>query len=669
MDINKPTIIQNELNVENLERENDAPLVQLGQWYWLTTKNSKGEESKWFVCVTHIGSNYVELQTAGNYWPWRVHFDNFFTELVYEPNHEQVLADFVRQYQQKGQLALAKIKELTMRLGLKAGNALEHKKDSTGTGLAVLSGNDNLNQYKTDLIKAQEETLPDLFREVKDAHEQMAKWMSADAIQLETTMTEMKSSLNEIKDRIFNVSLYAGLEEHIKQCSEGEPADILEPLHVMQRKLFMDEECLLNYDAGGMEFKDITEFDKWISTPENRDRIMPFSRTLVAMQVRRKTKDRSEEDLDAFIKVRLAQSDKYTYLYVRNGEQVWRLTFSEFEFDNVIFPDRSVYDPSEPKMMAIEGRKVKEFIPTSRYEMEFKEYNDLKPKHEAWCDAERERIISKEIAGDNNHNGYVYVNKSSSPFYTKLRRCMLFNDRYDVKYEPFNASSVYYDDAVEKMMAEIQKYNRIVLIIQGIFDRSPVLAPHMPVQTWYPEGFNKAIKLVYDGENILYAGTKPDFMAYWKQCNAQITKDSVFTGQLKYWMRKEAEKENERLDNKYRYGNQRYSHYALFKPEGNDGMPYVCKAERVGKTTATFKWLREKLRSALYSEMIPTQTTIPLDALFNVSAYKKGDYKQFFADPRTRQEYMKWAPMLLAAEDYLAGKFDGHYFGDVREVR
>ena len=37
------------------------------------------------------------------------------------------------------------------------------------------------------------------------------------------------------------------------------------------------------------------------------------------------------------------------------------------------------------------------------------------------------------------------------------------------------------------------------------------------------------------------------------------------------------------------------------------------------------------------------------------SAYTPGDYRQFFADPRTRAEYLKWAPLLLEAEEWWAG--------------
>ena len=50
--------------------------------------------------------------------------------------------------------------------------------------------------------------------------------------------------------------------------------------------------------------------------------------------------------------------------------------------------------------------------------------------------------------------------------------------------------------------------------------------------------------------------------------------------------------------------------------------------------------------------------TVPESRLFNVSAYEPGDYLQFFRDPRTRADYLKWAPMLLAAEEFHAGNLE-----------
>lgn len=68
---------------------------------------------------------------------------------------------------------------------------------------------------------------------------------------------------------------------------------------------------------------------------------------------------------------------------------------------------------------------------------------------------------------------------------------------------------------------------------------------------------------------------------------------------------------------------------------------------------AVFRWLKEPDWSNAPGR--PSSIEVPVSQLLNVSAYKPGDFKQFFADPRNRQEYLKWAPLLLAAEDYHAG--------------
>jgi hypothetical protein len=69
-----------------------------------------------------------------------------------------------------------------------------------------------------------------------------------------------------------------------------------------------------------------------------------------------------------------------------------------------------------------------------------------------------------------------------------------------------------------------------------------------------------------------------------------------------------------------------------------------------------FTWGRESNRRRHPS--VRQTLSVPAGALLNISAYRQGDFKQFFADPRTRAEYLKWAPLLLTAEDYLAGKIE-----------
>jgi len=71
---------------------------------------------------------------------------------------------------------------------------------------------------------------------------------------------------------------------------------------------------------------------------------------------------------------------------------------------------------------------------------------------------------------------------------------------------------------------------------------------------------------------------------------------------------------------------------------------------------ATFVWYRERVNWVPgKDDIIRTSISVPIDQLFNIDAYKPGDFKVFFKDPRTRADYMDWAPMLLSAEDYHAG--------------
>jgi hypothetical protein len=137
--------------------------------------------------------------------------------------------------------------------------------------------------------------------------------------------------------------------------------------------------------------------------------------------------------------------------------------------------------------------------------------------------------------------------------------------------------------------------------------------------------------------------------------NRRLTEQSVVVGQEDYWLRVEAEKENKRQENDYRSSHR--SNYTRYKPYGNPGPGLVAKmAEwkpRAGK--AVFRWERHRQRDR-YLGPIATSLTVPVTELLNVSAYKPGDFKQFFDDPRTRRDYLKWAPLMLAAEDYHAGK-------------
>lgn len=174
---------------------------------------------------------------------------------------------------------------------------------------------------------------------------------------------------------------------------------------------------------------------------------------------------------------------------------------------------------------------------------------------------------------------------------------------------------------------------------------------------WDPASFASSIELIYDATTLTY-GDKPDFEAYRKQLNASLNESSIVTGQEEVWLRVEANKENAKRRRDWR-SKDRYSDLTRYRPYGNPGPGRVGPmAEWKAKARkAVFKWTRERQGWTYHGDRnIPVSLIVPADKLFNVSAYTPGDYRQFFEDPRTRQEYFRWAPLLLTAEDYLAGK-------------
>ncbi len=617
----------------NLAHISDALDAKLGDWYWLKTESRKGKKKKRFVCITHAGSNYYELK-APDGSEWRIHIDQFFQLCRPVKDPERIISRKIRKYKNQVQALMAEVQEITRRLGVSPHQQIGEATEET-QALATISGDQNFKSYSDALVKAKDEDLPGLFKRIRDTHEMLATWMKANVLPLQAQVGDLDEHIERIDDRIFSVELYAGLTEQVIKVAKGEPAAMGDKLYLMQRRLYMDEECLANYRAGGMDWDDLDGFDKWLAEPENRDRILPHPRCMVSFQVRRFTKERKARNLrDLWTIAALEQADKETFLYIRNGEQIYCIA-TALDFGEKLFPDFDKQMLGEPMMGKMFGDRVDELITRREY--------DAMVAHDEALEAQWE-IDKKKIP------------KKDWFFKDPLhRRKLNFN-----QYEPFVDSSVYYDDMSKKLAKEIRHYNRIALIIQGLFDRSPILHPHPPVKTWTQDGFEGAVELVYDQDKALHQGEKPDFEAYMADLAEQIDEDSIVIGQRDFWLRKEGEKETRRRERDYNHKGDAFVEY--YEPYGNHGPNYIAQVERIGPRSkkARFTWMRNRQHHSHdhgYDD-IETKIEVSVGRLFNVSAYKPGDFKQFFGDPRTRAEYLQWAPFLIAAEEFHAGNIN-----------
>lgn len=633
--------------------ERSAGDLELGAWYWVKTvvrwdgergDLKKGDTYEWFGCAMEIGSNYVQIQSPANSYI-RVHLDDYWEVLRREEHPEAVIAGKVAYWQGRARELVAQIQAVTARLGVSSSRAVAGptapRGQPEGSALVTLSGQTDLAAYKHALTVAKEETIPKLHNDLKEANEKLTIWIKAPALSLEATIVPMRDTIDTIDDRLFSFGLYAGLAETVVRCCDGTPATYDEPLHVMQRRLYMDEEALLDYQAGGMDFQGIADFDAWLCRPENRDRILPFPRTLVAMRVRRTRKERETHGdvLATFISFQEEHADKQTFLYVRNGEQVSRIT-CEIDFGQMIFPDGAIYREGEPMMLKTFADRVDKLITRAEYEQNVAVFNDLKAKSKEWKKSNPDK--------DAIENPFM-------KFYSDTVYIDGFGHFGPDEWEPLDRSNVHFDDAMVMIEAQIKEYNRIAVVIQGLFDRSEILHPHPPVQTWRPDSFSRSVKLVYDASLVLHSGEKPDFEAFRATLNASLGVGSVVVGQERFWMAKEAEKENARRDRTYNSNESRYR-YEFYRPHNDPGPGRVATVTdwKPRARSATFRWEREGRRWD--SDPVQCVVSVPAADLLNISAYTPGDFKQFFADPRTRAEYLKWAPLLLTAEDWHAGR-------------
>jgi hypothetical protein len=231
MESNNLQIVEKENKTERIESDFE---VQLGQWYWIEIladlDDNKYKEydseipNKFLYCVNHIGSNFVELVRPknGEYGGdshYRFHFNEFYESCTYEPNAEQIFREKVKEQQSKVKAIMGKIYKLSALLGV--GFRQELNQGNETQALAIQSNAQPVKEYKEALILAKETTLPELFKEIKDENRKMKCWMMHELIPLQIEADQLKPVMKAIESRIFNIELYAGLVEEIKQIKEG----------------------------------------------------------------------------------------------------------------------------------------------------------------------------------------------------------------------------------------------------------------------------------------------------------------------------------------------------------------------------------------------------------------------------------------------------------------
>ena len=235
----------------------------------------------------------------------------------------------------------------------------------------------------------------------------------------------------------------------------------------------------------------------------------------------------------------------------------------------------------------------------------------------------------------------------------------------DKKKEIITPNHIEYDKHLSKEMKRIKKYNRIMLILQGLIDRTNIFDPMLKIKLSKQEVVDKWVRIIRDEENVL-----EDLSISWEKyrdnLNKTLKKGKVVYGAVEYYKK----------TNKEEYGVGDYRRdrriYGRRQKHGYQSCPYdfsiVKKTKRDRSAVeVTFPWGETNWKYDSYDGWVAPYESdrkchlwVPTEYVINVTDYNLDDYKMLLCNRHLHGKYLQWAPYLLSAEDYKRGKLKGY---------
>jgi hypothetical protein len=585
------------------QRIDQNNLPKIGEWFWVTcddwdevthwvngvAKGGRGKKTREvLMCVAHLASNHVKFKCTspgGGTSEERVRYRELLALTRPEPKWKEIIQTKIVGKQAELQQAI-----MAMADSVRQADLLP-KETQASDSLLPSTTRFAPEDSKRRLIKLRDKTFPAAQRDVEQITQEMVALHKGLVLPMLIEGKRMAKAVEGVEDRLFVLELYAGICEEAKCIREGEAAAEETPVVIRQMLRYMDEECLIDYDKGGMNYERLADFDAWVAKPEHFKRLCPEPRCVVALKVRRHDKDygRPLTMGHAFQIVKMQQADAATYLLIRNGEQLWRLA-TEIEFAPRLIPLRGSFErPLEKK---------------DQYNFE----------------------------------------------------------KMDYDIEPVDPDHLDYDEIMGKRKREVFKHNRVLFLIQGLFDRSKVFSPHPPVDLSSHEGAVRWLKIVFDEETGLPSANPPVWEVYRDRLNAKIKVGQIVRCALP--MEKSGRYTRDKHYPKYGYDAAARPLFCKVASIAKDRKTLVLRWELGDRITS--EWVLDMARPVpnkpgwYYRKKVDTnhgmrwgQQRVPMDKVFNVLGYKIGDYKPFLCDAYLKGAYLQWAPALLDSERYL----------------
>lgn len=326
-------------------KESEAPIPQVGQWFWVRLEDEKGQPSKeeTLMNVKHVGSNYVlfvikEGQSErGERW------------MLWEHHNWRPATNWREVLEERMEQTKIQLRDAVNRLAVQLKHAnLTEQSPGAAESRAIVISNGTPEQRKAELVRIKNEEVPLAEKTVKQATEALAATARNMTLGEMNITEKLMKAARRVNDALFSLELYAGFGEGIKLIKPGKPAEPGEKIFIHQMLRFMDEETLIAAEDGGMNFADTAQFDKWAA--ENIEAITPHKRAIIAWRVRRWSKHYGEcrDIATALMHLRFHEWDRQTYLLIRNGEKIYRV-ITELDFEPRLVPFRNEFEEFKPR--------------------------------------------------------------------------------------------------------------------------------------------------------------------------------------------------------------------------------------------------------------------------------------------------------------------------------
>lgn len=163
---------------------------------------------------------------------------------------------------------------------------------------------------------------------------------------VEDALRPMRKAVERMEELVWTVNLYLGRDEEFVALLDGEPAPPHTAISIRQMVLSMDEETTIAAESGGIDFRDLDMFDRWVSRPENLRRVLPEPRGVVVLVPRRRGRDYGEPILNSV----LNNENQRSYWLIRNGGRLVRMS-TDFEVGDLLTPARNEFEKyfTEPR--------------------------------------------------------------------------------------------------------------------------------------------------------------------------------------------------------------------------------------------------------------------------------------------------------------------------------